>query len=53
MEVNGERWYIYCGGCDGWWMKMVLTVLQVGFGFLYIYIYIFEVLDELCVWIEL
>ena len=36
--------------CDGWWRKMVLTVLQVLY--IYIYIYIFEVLDGLCVWIE-
>ena len=29
MGFNGEKWYIYCGKCDGWWRKMVLTVLQV------------------------
>ena len=32
-----------CGRCDGWWRKMVLTVLQVFF------IYILEVIDRLCV----
>ena len=34
--------HILYGGCDGWWRKMVLTVLQV-------VLYIFEVLDGLCV----
>ena len=32
MGVNGERWYIYCGRCDGWSRKMVLMVLQVWYG---------------------
>ena len=32
MGNNGERWYIYCGGYDGWWRKIVLTVLQVRCG---------------------
>ena len=45
--------HILCGRCDGWWKKMVLTVLQVFGGFLlFLYIYIFELLDGLCVWIE-
>ena len=40
--------HILCGGCEGWWRKMVLTVLQV----LFFFKNIFEVLDGLCVWIE-
>ena len=27
--INGEGWYVHCGGCDGWWRKMVLTVVQM------------------------
>ena len=40
MGVNREKWYIYYGGCDSWWRKMVLTVFFKN---------IFEVLDGLCV----
>ena len=28
MGVNGERWYIYCGGNDGWWRKWDLRCFR-------------------------
>ena len=42
MEISGGRYYIGCDGCDDWWKKILLTVLQeccgVIYGFIYIYI---------------
>ena len=41
MGVNGERWYIYCGGCDCWWRKMLLRVLQVWCGVWFFFFFFF------------
>ena len=32
MGINGEIYYIHCGGCDGLLKNMILTVLHVSCG---------------------
>ena len=40
--------HILCGGCDGWWRKMVLTVLQVVFVNIYFRCYMGYVYGSKC-----
>ena len=54
MGISGARWYIHYGGCDGWWRKMVLIVLQVWSGVISVCFFCRsrEMLDGLCVWVK-
>ena len=40
IRINGEKWYIHCGGCNSRWRKMVITVRRVWCGVICFFLFL-------------